>query len=434
MKNIFITLLFIVSLTAKAQYAAIGASQAGSKFPAATAYGITYSENFTTLGSLANYTKVNPTGTVTMTLTGGFLQFTNSPGTGGFNDYIYLNSLFSNASTQGTNMEFYRLRCEFYVRNLSGTTYGLSVGLKSISGNNPTNVTGLISLYTAHVGETAFYSANVTRATVAHSGGISVNDKIQLTLWRQSNVYSVVSRNLTTSTVLDSTIYTFPTSSTNPPAQNLGVPVLFSHGGTQDLTSLELTTTVLLKNVQTVFVGNSITQWYSVTAIGDRYWRLAITGSSKSNLLLAGQGQRTSDFLNNLSEIKALNPKIVFLMIGTNDIGTGVSSGTWQANFTSFVDQLLSANIFPVILYEPPRNTFDMNPATVGSLNNWISTTYGSSSRVIVIDTYTPLKAGGGNGLNATYDAGDGIHINTAGNLILSNTIRAAVPYLLYIP
>jgi lysophospholipase L1-like esterase len=128
----------------------------------------------------------------------------------------------------------------------------------------------------------------------------------------------------------------------------------------------------------------------------------------------AGFGDRTAEGVARIKDLtQRLQPKKVFVMLGTNDIGNGVSSATWQANLTTIYNAFTNAGIGCVFLCPPPSNNFD---ASV--VKTWLNTNYSTH----YIDTYTPL-VGTGTGLNASYNSGDGTHPNDAGHALIASTI-----------
>lgn len=169
-----------------------------------------------------------------------------------------------------------------------------------------------------------------------------------------------------------------------------------------------------LKNADRMAIGNSITHGAFAESRAGRWGELA------GMEINAGSSDRTTEVLLRIPQIIKLAPKKVFLLIGTNDLGYGYSSGTWQANYSSIVSQLQAAGITVICCLLLPRNDI-----SVTTFNNWIIANYPSN----YIDTYTPLWSGSGTGLKNTYDSGDGLHPNAAGDVVLANTIMASTLY-----
>jgi lysophospholipase L1-like esterase len=389
-------------------------------WPSTAAIGVIYTDNFNRSSPGSDYSVTAPA--VTFSQNGAYLRAARAT-TGGFANYI---QLLKPSSTQGFNSEKFKATLRFRVVT---TSVGLSVGWKSISGNSVVDITGLMQTGSPSTTLARAYqngSALATSSTFSTVNG----DQCEVEIYREpATTITVTARKLNGSPASASINYAFPTGTGSPLAWNISQLAIYFNGGTYDLESFTIEQE-LLKYSRVCFVGNSITQWYFASIYQNRYAAKSMVGSSYPYIVMAGQGQRTAEILNNVDEIVSVRPRYVVLMIGTNDIGTGVSSATWQANYSSFVESMISNGIRVVLCYVTPRNTYDFRPTTVGSPNKWILDTYGADSRVQIIDTYTPLKDAGGNGIDATYSS-DGIHPNNAGTTVLANTIQAAIPTIL---
>jgi len=219
--------------------------------------------------------------------------------------------------------------------------------------------------------------------------------------------------------------FVFPLGSA--PAANTGRWTINILGGSQAINDWTIESdpsgpAPLYKDV--LFVGDDSTYgaWQDTgIATGNRWAAQLITGAAtKTGAINAGYGDCTSEVIIKLPQILALKPQYVVINIGGVDIAEGVSSGTWQANLVTIRDTLKAEGINIIWLYVMPRNDFD-----VTSVNTYISATFTDT----IIDTFTPLKDGG-TGLNATYDIGDGIHINPAGADLIFTTITGIAPFL----
>jgi len=166
--------------------------------------------------------------------------------------------------------------------------------------------------------------------------------------------------------------------------------------------------------VKMVFVGNSITTGYYGGMARNSFPDQLKAKTNYDIQILAGGYNRTADVIDNLWQIIDMHPENVFLEIGTNDRGNGISQATIQANIDTINNRLNRAGIKVYHLAAPDAG----NPATGGTTNNYLSTTYGS----FFVNTWT-----------GCYGAGqmvDAVHPNQLGFRIIADTIQAKLPLL----
>lgn len=203
------------------------------------------------------------------------------------------------------------------------------------------------------------------------------------------------------------------TTANHAEGSSTGEFAIFSFGGTQTVTNWTINVDDI-KHVKDLWIGNSITHGHGATTLNTRF---ADQVSVTDFMVSAGSGDVTQSVLNKLQNILDYNPHRVFLMIGGNDVALGVSSGTYQANYTQIRNALAGHGIEVIHLLATPRDAVNMT-----TFNSWISSTFTSDT---VIDTFTPLATG--TALNNTYDLGDGTHLNQAGYNLVASTINAAL-------
>ena len=166
--------------------------------------------------------------------------------------------------------------------------------------------------------------------------------------------------------------------------------------------------------VKMVFVGNSITTGYYGGMARNSFPDQLKAKTNYDIQILAGGYNRTADVIDNLWQIIDMHPENVFLEIGTNDRGNGISQATIQANIDTINNRLNRAGIKVYHLAAPDAG----NPATGGTTNNYLSTTYGA----FFVNTWT-----------GCYGAGqmvDAVHPNQLGFRIIADTIQAKLPLL----
>ena len=166
-----------------------------------------------------------------------------------------------------------------------------------------------------------------------------------------------------------------------------------------------------------VFIGNSITNmmnWYEAF------------GSQQNIRGRGNSGGLTQEILDNLESMIAGNPSKVFLMIGTNDLGTAGDNYA-PAAVAQRIQKILTR-----ICMEAPNATVyyqSILPSTVGSrtqakteetnklVKEWIDAR--DNNRVVYVDLYTPLVATNGAmsniGTSTTSYSSDGLHLTQKG-------------------
>ncbi len=161
------------------------------------------------------------------------------------------------------------------------------------------------------------------------------------------------------------------------------------------------------------FLGDSLTQGRFASAYADAFPQL-IRGDHPGQVIVAGAPAATcADWLNATGPFLAMRPKKVFILMGTNDIGNGLPLATIQADYTTLVNRVIAAGAVPVVLTVPPRGS-----ANVPTFNTWLK-----AQGWAYIDIY-PALLGTGNSLAAAYNSGDGVHLTTAGNLVVADLVR----------
>lgn len=170
-------------------------------------------------------------------------------------------------------------------------------------------------------------------------------------------------------------------------------------------------------NIPYLFVGNSITQG----KIASQY-NLAYAQKLKASFpraqMFAGRGSRTNDIIDMLPAIVALNPENVCIMIGINDIITGISMGNIQTRYTTIISTLLGAGINVVLISTMPNSDADVGSSVV-TLNSWLQSEYPSLK---FIDVFSVVKDEGANTMKSALRA-DGTHPNDAGMNIIYQKI-----------
>lgn len=178
------------------------------------------------------------------------------------------------------------------------------------------------------------------------------------------------------------------------------------------------------KPVDTVFLGDSITEG----------WGYADPSLFTQTVINRGISGQTSPqlVLRFMADVVALEPKVVHLMIGTNDIAgnTGPSSpAAYQNNIRAMAAMARANGIAVVIGSIPPADHMSWRPglapaARIAQLNAWLKA-YAAEQHFVFADYHGAL-AGPGGELPAKFGP-DGVHPNAAGYAVMRPIALAAI-------
>lgn len=364
----------------------------------------------TAWASLTNYTNVG-TG---ISVSGGQLNMTGGNAT--FTDYLLWNDTLS--PWLNTCLEKWTISVKAIAPTISATSYGFGLGVRCTNSFTQMNAIFRWAWDTGATNGIYMYPNNSLASQLV--GGARTNPTGGQTVYfdvvRNKNVYTATAYQSDHSTVLISQVFTMnlSTGAVNQ-ANNTGKWVLENFGGT-NLKILEWTiSTPAQKNCDIVFLGDSNEYGMFAVSNANRFAENAAVTRGKTFEILAGIGDRTSDLITRLLEVKALNPSYVILSIGRNDIANGIGTGTWQANINTIISTIAGYGI-PVKLAGVIASNVDVSAVQ----------TFYSGKTNQQVNSYVATKSGTTT-LNATYDSGDGIHMNVAGNTALSTLYQTII-------
>jgi acyl-CoA thioesterase-1 len=130
------------------------------------------------------------------------------------------------------------------------------------------------------------------------------------------------------------------------------------------------------------------------------------------------------DTARNITKALSCNPALVMISLPTNDIEAGYSYNEILSNYAELTHLLDSAKVKYIIFSTQPRDFTSVNQRMeLDTLNNKIIGVYSNHVNNFLdqlsIATYV---------INPLYSAGDGIHLNNAGHLIIANaTLQHAI-------
>ena len=140
-------------------------------------------------------------------------------------------------------------------------------------------------------------------------------------------------------------------------------------------------------------------------------------------------GDLTSGMLSRLNSYAfSYSPNVLFVLGGTNDLGTGVSEATTIANLKAIVTSAKGRGIKVFLLMVPPSASSTMIER-IDSLNAAIQH-LANIYQIICIDIHTPLS--GSNGLIQPKYTVDGLHFSGTGAQLVATTVYNRIHRLGY--
>lgn len=188
--------------------------------------------------------------------------------------------------------------------------------------------------------------------------------------------------------------------------------------------------------------GNATVEWSRFAVDAPRACRALIYGDSNTEgvangvtnpswalqlaangvLVSSRSGESSIDMVKRLGELSILRPKLAICAHGTND----ANQTNWRINVGAFVDAALSVNAEPVLVRPPPQPA---KQALMTAIDGDISSNY--FGRLRSIDFLGALSASNDRlTWNASYQIGDGLHANNAGQTRMLQQAQIDIPEL----
>lgn len=184
-------------------------------------------------------------------------------------------------------------------------------------------------------------------------------------------------------------------------------------------------------------LGDSLTGW--TDAIGPGYFkgwcqRLQELTPNRVITNFGVGGYTTSSILTTwTSRVRSCGYKQITVLGGINDLVGGTTSTTIISNLETIFDQAIAdgIKIFAMKLL-PFGNHAQWNSTRQGYLETvnafFVTKAAANSSLMTVVDTYTLVGASGdATKLHASYDNGDGLHLNSSGHQVVYDALKEMV-------
>jgi len=281
-------------------------------------------------------------------------------------------------------------------------TTGNGIGFGIRSSNSSNRIDALVQFVSSSGVCNLAVGASHTTGASSSALSLSANDVISLTITLNENVLSVDVYNVTTGSAHKTASYTYPSTTTL--LANTGTFSAFQFSGHYQIQSWILSSTEYYRP-KLAILGDSKTQWYYASLYRKSFGYLLSEFYGDQNCVILGGGSdRTAEYLLRTNDlVNLIKPQYVLIAGLSNDIRTGVSSGTWQANMASVISTLQAAGItviFSTGLYE----TSISQSAVSTWANAGIGCTVWDSNGITI-------------GLNA-----DNVHPNDAGHLTFATS------------
>jgi uncharacterized protein (TIGR02145 family) len=371
------------------------------------------------LGS--NWVQNTPNSTIV--LDGSKMIWSHEAGTIHYDNYIGWKNI--------TALERWEEEIVFKPSEKSANSFGIAIHTHSLDPINSFNLS--VQLHTANTtgleGKLYITNNNNTGIIYTCTDAITITSghSYKLRVKRTKTTFEIYAQNLNDLSETSGT-YIYPSSypsTANVFIPNQGYLGFMSFCGASEM-NYEVTyckiSSEAFKHPYTTLIGDSIGVGYGPSEITERYFdKIFGTRNTRYNNM-SSNGDKISTLNSRITEILLYKPTYAFVSVGANDSATNHT--TWQASYETFLDTLLNAGIKVVVGKPVPYNASDL------SWMNTILDTICAARSIKIVDLFTALK-GGGTGLSASYDIGDGCHPNSAGYSLIASTVLSAAPELL---
>lgn len=315
----------------------------------------------------------------------------------------------SNSYTQrlrynyNTGLERWQQTVKILVGEKSATSYGFALGVQSINSFGGAYSISTFAKFDMTSGTSAgrmyLYNYQNGSATLMDSTttGLSfaAGDTVIFTVQRELNdfVISAFNKSFNSASIFLRYSYT----GANQP-HNTGNFAIYPLGGTFTVHAWNIFS-AQPKGANLMFVGDSKMGSYLLSDYQQRAVA-KVNNAFCSAIANSGNGDGTAEILKLLPEIAALRPKTVFLYIGSNDVRTGVSSATYQANIDSIKNYLTIQGI------AVKAGIFYETAISQATLLSHLKSSFGAN----YIETHDAIKDGGSGLLS------DNTHLTSLGH------------------
>lgn len=171
-----------------------------------------------------------------------------------------------------------------------------------------------------------------------------------------------------------------------------------------------------------VCMGDSISA-SSVDGPHGAMWPVSLCELSQQRILFGGNtahgGESSAQTLARVPEALALEPGIITVTTGSNDVGAGVSFATYKSNIAAIHAAVQAAGVRSVLTTIQPVLTSPTVQAKAIEWNAWLRA-YAAANDVDLLDFANLLTDPVTGGFKAGYDSGDGLHPSQAAHVAMA--------------
>lgn len=354
------------------------------------------------------------TGTVDISQDAGTILMSGTGGTGGvnasnlFQDFILLNT----SAHKFTGLSKWKMTIDFETQSsaFDANSFGFSCGV--VSANNFEFRDALCRFRqdtgaAGDLGRLYFYYTDTSAVGITNqeqpAGGytpststryIQVFEKDDLVL--TCTIYDETGTIVRNTKTIDNSP---PGGTVNRVHHNTGRFAICQHGGTNRIHNITIESDAL-KNVPYCGLGDSHFYGGKSSTLAGSMFHSAMSGLDYT--ICPGWADRAQDMLLRFPEILAINPGVLMIECGSNDIKDTTWASDGYPAFQSMVSQAQAAGITVYGMSAPARNDVD-----VTQVQTDMNTTLGMAN---VYQAFSDTKQPANTDLLGPYDSGDGIH------------------------
>lgn len=421
MRILLIILLLSFKATGQMYFARIASSGTSAPDPG-TGTRTLIDHQFNT--SFPSDLSVRRTTDVTTTVSGGELRLTGLTNIqttaipGVYNRYKSFQTKIVDTGYGVSTIRNYRIDMKFRINSITDSTRGVYVGASCPGADIGYRLSSYAvidfmndTLCVIGAQDTMYHPQTIPTRTTGLPA-FNTSDNYLLSFIMRESIGRALIKNLTTGDTASVALYYDLNTNAwplRPPYFNYGFGVF---NKTDIYIDYFTVTTDEVLNPDLVFIGTSITTGYSSGTTDSSYAYMLKPYTNRVLQIMAGPGATVLSTITNIPELVAVSPDTVFIELGTNSGGT-------TADYSRLTDSLTTHGSFVYHILSPNGG----NPATGGTWNNYIATTYPST----YIDTWTTgwntMTIGNGE----MYDA---VHPTATGMRKLALIIKSALPTL----
>lgn len=306
----------------------------------------------------------------------------------------------------------YTISLTAVVNDKSATSFGLGIGIRSLTTGVPT-VFGHFRLadtegYISFTNGTGLPDGNSVNNDGVLNFIWSAGDTLRFVLERRGRDINIKMINVTNSSVSELT-YNFVSG-------GVGNPYIYFYGGNYDLTGNFVITYEDPEEPEFAVIGDSITFGSGAESVATSWVSVASQRLNGGIVRMAAPVEQSIDGTRRLDDITTwVKPKNLLIAYGVNDFLQSVSTANFDTRVRQIVTDCQAAGINPILLTLVPQST------DVAAFNAVLAD-IASDESCVIFDIYTLLKANVGTGIATEY-AGDGVHPGHGGHIFMGNTI-----------